>query len=128
MTRRILLCALAATAIAPSIARAAQRLPFEAKAFESALAAGGSILVHVTAPWCGECKQQKPIVARLADQPEFKSVTIFEVDFDSQKDALRELHVQKQSTLLAFKGGKEVARVVGDTRSSAIEAVMRKAL
>jgi len=109
-------------------ADAAERLPFEDKAFDKALASGKSILVHVTAPWCAECKQQKPIVARLAEEPDFKNVIIFDVDFDTQKAALRDLHVQMQSTLLAFKGGKEIARLIGDTRASAIEAVMRMAL
>jgi thiol-disulfide isomerase/thioredoxin len=116
--------AIAATASA----NAAQRMSFEGEAFDKALGSGKSILVHVTAAWCGECKLQKPIVAHLAEQPDFKDVTLFDVDFDTQKDVLRELHVQKQSTLLAFKNGKEVARLVGDTRPKAIEALMRKAL
>src|SRR5258708_1636279 len=128
VTRRTFLIAFAAGAVSGAAAEAAQRMPYEAKAFQSALAAGRSILVHVTAVWCAECQQQRPIVARLADQPDFKDLTIFDVDFDTQKGALREMHVQKQSTLLAFKGKNEVARLVGDTRATSIEAVMKKTL
>jgi len=107
---------------------AAERFTYEPHAFQAALDAGKPILVHVTAPWCPECKVQKPIVAALAERPEFKDLTIFDVDFDTQKDALHQLHVQKQSTLIVYKGKAEVGRAVGITRREAIEAVMRKAL
>ena len=109
-------------------ALAADRFTYEAKAFQAAREAGKPILVHVTAPWCGECKAQKPIVAALALQPEYKDLTIFDIDFDSQKDALRALNVQKQSTLVIYKGKAEVTRAVGITRREAIEAIFKKAL
>jgi thiol-disulfide isomerase/thioredoxin len=109
-------------------ALAADRHAYEPKAFQTALEAGKPILVHVTAPWCGECKAQKPVVAALAALPEYKELTIFDVDFDTQKDALRELKVQKQSTLVVYKGKTEVTRAVGITRREAIEAVLKKAL
>jgi len=63
---------------------AAERLPYESKTFQAALASGKPILVHITAPWCPECRAQKPIVAALARQPEFKKLTIFDVDFITQ--------------------------------------------
>lgn len=107
---------------------AADRLTYEAKAFQAARDAGKPILVHVTAPWCMECKAQKPIVAALALQPEYKDLTIFDVDFDTQKDAVRALDVQMQSTLIAYKGKTEVARAVGITKREAIESVFKKAL
>ncbi len=61
-------------------------------------------------------------------QPAFEALTIFDVDFDTQKDALRELKVLKQSTLVAFKGSTETARAVGITKREAIEALVKKAL
>ena len=128
ISRRTLLLVLAAATLSAWSARAAERLPYAPEAFAAAVKSGTPILVHVTAPWCGECKLQKPIVARLAGEPDFAGLTIFEVDFDSQKAALRDLHVQMQSTLLAFRNGKEVARLVGDTRAKSIEDLMRKAL
>jgi thiol-disulfide isomerase/thioredoxin len=109
-------------------ALAADRFPYDAKAFAEALAAGKPILVHVTAPWCAQCKAQKPIVAALAARPEYAALTIFDVDFDTQKDALRDLNVQKQSTLVIYTGKAEADRAVGITRPEAIEALMRKAL
>jgi thiol-disulfide isomerase/thioredoxin len=106
----------------------AQHLPYEAGAFQSALQTGKPILVHVTAPWCRQCNAQKPIVAEFGQRPEFKDLTIFNVDFDTQKEALHRLNVQKQSTLVVFKGKLEVARAVGITSREEIDALMKKAL
>jgi thioredoxin len=109
-------------------AAAAERIPYEPQSFEAAVASGQPILVHVTAPWCGECKAQKPIVAALSAEAPYAGLTIVDVDFDTQKDALRRLKVATQSTLVIYKGGIEVARAVGITRRDAIEALMRNAL
>ena len=118
---------LLATAAATEVS-AAERVKYEPKAFQTVLDAGGPIIVHVTAPWCGECRAQKPIVAEILQTPDFKGVTIVDVDYDTEKDALRALKVQKQATLVIFKDKKEVARAVGITRREAIETLMRKAL
>jgi thioredoxin 1 len=109
-------------------ALAADRFVYEGKAFRAALDAGKPILVHVTAPWCAECQAQKPIVAALAVKPEYAHLTIFDVDFDAQKDALRELKIQTQSTLAVFKAKAEVGRAVGITKPDAIEALVKQAL
>ena len=109
-------------------ALAAERFVYESRKFQDVLAAGKPILVHVTALWCGECKQQKPIVAALAEEPAYKALTIFDVDYDTQKDALRELKVQKQSTLVVFKDKAEAGRAVGITKREAIEAVVKKGM
>ncbi|GAB2177502.1 thioredoxin family protein [Dongia sp. agr-C8] len=109
-------------------AQAATRQSFDPAAFQQAQAAGKSILVHVTAPWCPTCKRQKPIVAQLEQDAKFGELMIFEVDFDSQKDALQLLQVQAQSTMIAFKGKTETGRAVGITDPEQIEALMDKAL
>ncbi len=128
MNLRRLFVAAALLGISMTGADAAQRLPYEAKTFELAAGSGKPILVHVTAPWCRQCNAQKPIVAEFGERPEFKQLTIFEVDFDTQKDALHRLNVQKQSTILIFKGKTEIARAVGITRRDEIDALMKKAL
>ncbi|TCU68273.1 thioredoxin [Bradyrhizobium sp. R2.2-H] len=122
----ILLAAILFASVTQSLA--AERMVFESKAFDAALVAGKPILVHVTAPWCGECRAQKPIVAALAGQSEYAGLTIFDVDYDTQKDALRALKVQKQSTLVVFKDKGEITRAVGITKRDAIENLMKKAL
>ncbi len=130
ITRRLTLAALtlAAGLGLSSVAQAADTKPFNQAAFEAAKAAGNPVLVEVSAPWCPVCKAQKPILADLTSMPRFKNVVMFEVDFDSQKDVLRQLNVHRQSTLITYKGTKEVGRSTGDTNKASIEDLLSKAL
>lgn len=127
ITRRILFIALALLAV-PQIVAAAQTEAFSKEAFSAAQKAGKSVIVHVYAPWCPTCRAQEPIVRRVEADPKFADVAMFRVDFDSQKDAVRELKATTQSTIIVFKGGKEVDRLVGETDAAAIGALLAKAL
>lgn len=120
------LASIGAMAIAP--ASAFETIAFDAKAFEAAQAAGKPILIEVAAPWCPTCKVQKPILSELSRKPKFKELVAFQIDFDSQKDLLRKFGVSMQSTLISFKGQKEVGRSTGDTSTSSIEAQLDKSL
>ena len=120
--------ALAAGLVLAGSTHALDAKPFNEAAFKSAQAAGKPMLVEVSAPWCPVCKAQKPILAELTASPKFKDLVMFEVDFDSQKDVLRQLNVQKQSTLIVYKGTKEVGRSTGDTNKASIEDLLNRAL
>lgn len=67
-------------------------------------------------------------MGELAGKAKFKDLVRLDVDFDSQKDAVRSLKAQSQSTLIVFKGTTEVGRSVGDTNAASIEALLSKAL
>jgi hypothetical protein len=45
-----------------------------------------------------------------------------------QKEAVRRFGARLQSTLIIFKGGKEMARSVGDTNRDSIAALLGKAI
>jgi len=130
LNRRRILSALALTAALSfgTASYAMDKKLFDIKAFEAAQAAGQSILVEVHAPWCPVCKAQAPILARLANEPKFKNMVRFNIDFDSQKNLLQKFNVQKQSTLIAFKGKKETGRSTGDTAAASIETLLAKAI
>src|SRR5688500_8312558 len=102
LTRRHLFAAaMTGLALLAASAQAMDMKPIDKAAFQAAQASGKPILVEVTAPWCPVCKVQKPILSDLMKMPSFESFAVFEVDFDSGKDVLRMLNVQKQSTLIA---------------------------
>jgi thiol-disulfide isomerase/thioredoxin len=118
-----------ASAILYSAASAgAAEQSFTPQAFSAAQAAGKSIIVHVYAPWCPTCRAQEPAVQRVEADPKYADVAMFRVDFDSQKSALRTLKANRQSTIIVFKGDKEVGRSVGATDPAAISALLSKAL
>lgn len=102
--------------------------PFDAARFDALNKEGKPILVAIHADWCPTCKAQEPIVSDLLKTSELKGITTFRVDFDGQKDAVRRLKASSQSTLIVFKGGKEVGRSIGDTRQEGIAALLRKAI
>lgn len=128
MLRRSLLVALPAVALAARPAQAAERAVFTDAAFQAAQAAGRPILVEVTAPWCPTCRAQKPHIDAVAVDPRMREAVLFSIDFDTQKDALRRLSVQRQSTLIAFRGTQERGRATGVTDGAAIRELLFRAL
>lgn len=112
----------------PAIASVVNATKFTPAALADAQKSGKPVLVEVSAPWCPTCKAQKAVFSELEKQDRFKSFVKLEVDYDSQKADLRSLAATRQSTLIVFKGDKEVGRVVGETRREAIEELLAKAL
>jgi thioredoxin 1 len=101
---------------------------FTASVLADAQKAGKAVLVEVGAPWCPTCKAQAPILSKLLGTDKYKSFVKLDIDFDSQKADLKTLNVQQQSTLIVYKGDKEVGRSTGDTNPASIEALLAKAL
>lgn len=127
LNKRTVLFALAAVAAFASAAVAADTAAYTPQGFEAAQKAGRPILVEITAPWCPTCKAQRPILSGLFATPKFKDLAVFDVDFDSQKDAVRAFGARMQSTLIVFKGTIEMARSVGDTNAASIKDLLDKA-
>lgn len=127
INRRLLLAASAAVPFLGTASQAAAQA-FTAAAFEAAQAAGRPILIEVTAPWCPTCRAQKPILSDLTASERFRDFVVLTVDFDSQKDVLRQFRVQMQSTLIVFRGTEEKGRSTGDTNRESIAALLGKAI
>ena len=115
-----------ALAAASAFAAAGPSEPYSQSRFDQLAAAGKPTLVAVHASWCPTCKAQKPILGDLMSKPEYKDVTELVVDFDADKPTLKKYKVTMQSTLIAFKGAKEVGRSVGDTTPGGIEDLVKK--
>jgi thiol-disulfide isomerase/thioredoxin len=131
MTRRHLLLGLVFGAALLSAATAealTRRLTFDQAAFDAAQAGGRPILVEFYTTWCPVCKIQRPFLTTLGQNPKYQKIAYFEIDFDRHKDLARTFRVHKQSTLIVFKGGKEVSRSTGDTNKASIEALVARSL
>ncbi|MDX8541981.1 thioredoxin family protein [Mesorhizobium abyssinicae] len=103
---------------------AGERMAYNQQAFEDAQKAGKPILVDISASWCPICKAQKKVLAKLLPSADHAELAVFEVDFDSQKDIVRAFGARMQSTLITFKGKREVGRLVGVTKADAIKQLL----
>lgn len=109
-----------------SFAMAGDIKPYTQTEFDKLAQEGKPVVVDVSATWCPTCKAQKPIIDGLMKQPAYKDVTLLTVDFDAEKPTLKRLKVSMQSTLVAFKGGKELGRSTGDTTPEGLEGLVKK--
>jgi thioredoxin 1 len=109
-------------------AQAGERKAFDSAGFAAAQKAGKPILVDISATWCPTCKQQRPIIDGLLKEPAYNDLTVFDVDFDSQKDVVRLFGANMQSTLIAFQGNTEKVRSVGDTNPETIGHLLQTTL
>lgn len=124
----LVMAAAMAITVMVSAAWANTATPFSAEAFKSAQTAGQPILVEIHADWCPTCKAQMPILDKLTADPKFKDLKIFRVDFDTQKDMVKQFGANMQSTLIVFKGSTEAGRSVGDTKQASIATLLDKSL
>lgn len=102
--------------------------PFSLGALKAAQAAGKSVLVDAFAPWCPTCRAQAPTIDKLATDPAYRDLQILRLDYDNQTAEKKVLGISKQSTLIAYKGNKEVGRVLGITDPGQIRTFAASAL
>ena len=70
------------------------------------------VVVDFFATWCGPCKMIEPILDQLSDELTEKA-KIVKVDVDQFKEMAIEYGVKSVPTLLIFKNGEIVDRIVG---------------
>ncbi|PZA11445.1 thioredoxin [Rhodopseudomonas palustris] len=125
---RAVLAAAVAALLPLSAALASTASPYTPAAFKAAQSAGEPVLIEIHADWCPTCKAQTPIIQRLTADPKFAKLKVFRVDFDGQKDVVKQFGATMQSTLIVFNGAAEKGRSVGDTKEASIASLLAKAL
>ena len=79
------------------------------------------VLIDFWADWCAPCKIIAPVVEELAKEFEGK-VKVAKSNVDQSPELATELSVLNIPTLILFKGGKEVSRIIGVNSKEAIKA------
>lgn len=115
------------TFLASASAHALQVVPYTPAALKQAQQSGSAYALHFHADWCPVCRAQSIVLDKLKADPKL-NVTVFVVDYDTEKALRRPYGVHTQSTLIAFKGMKETGRLAGDTNPDNIRAVLESAL
>jgi thioredoxin 1 len=72
----------------------------------------GITLVDFYADWCGPCRMIAPIIEELAEELKGE-IKIAKLDIEKAQSTTANLQVTSIPTIIVFKDGKEIKRVVG---------------
>lgn len=94
--------------------------------FESdVLGADVPVLVDFWAEWCGPCRMIGPSVEAVAEDMDGKA-GVFKMNVDENMNVPQRYGVRGIPTLIVFKGGEEVERIVGAVSKEAIAQAIDK--
>ena len=85
------------------------------------------VLVDFWAEWCGPCKMIAPFVDQIADEYAGK-IRVAKLDADEHPDVIMQYGVMSIPTLILFKEGKPLDRLVGLVPRERLEEFIKKAL
>jgi len=80
---------------------------------EQVVGADGLSMVDFWATWCGPCKIVAPIVEELADDYGEKGLRVGKLDVDANPKMASQFGVRSIPTILFFKDGELVDKVIG---------------
>ena len=82
------------------------------------------VLIDFWAPWCMPCKMIAPAIEELAVELSAE-IKVAKANVDDSPELATELSILNIPTLVLFKGGKEVTRMIGVNQKAAIAAKVR---
>jgi thioredoxin 1 len=98
--------------------------PYSKTTFDDAIKAKQTVVVDFHASWCPTCKKQEPLLNEIVSAKGYEKIVALKADYDAEKDLKNSLKVSKQSTVVVFKGGKEVARQTGTTSKDELKKLI----
>ena len=78
------------------------------------------VLIDFWATWCGPCMRQGPVVEELAEE----GYAVGKVDVDQNMALAQQFRVVSIPTLILFKNGTEVQRLVGLTSKEELKSAL----
>ena len=86
---------------------------------DAVLTSDTPVLVDFWAAWCGPCRMIAPVLDEIAKE-KAGSLTVAKLDVDANPGTARDYQVVSIPTLILFKGGKPVKRIVGAKGKAAL--------
>ena len=120
--------AVAALAVMSAAVSAQPVRLFSMAALKAAQANGQPVLVDAFAPWCPTCRAQAPTIDAPSRSHGYDKLVILRLDYDNQLAEKKALGIRQQSTLILFRGGREVGRTLGVTNPAEIRGFVATAL
>jgi|688.fasta_scaffold262485_2 thioredoxin 1 len=87
----------------------------------------GVVLVDFFATWCAPCRQQGPIVEKVAEQLKGRAV-VGKLDVDLAPEMARKFRINGIPALIVFRNGEPVKQFVGVTEADELVAAITSAL
>ena len=88
----------------------------------------GLSMVDFWATWCGPCRLIAPIVEKLAEDYADKGLRVGKLDVDSNPQIASQFGVRSIPTVLFFKNGEVVDKVIGAVPRTQLEERIKKHL
>ncbi|OJW67181.1 MAG: thioredoxin [Candidatus Amoebophilus sp. 36-38] len=88
--------------------------------FDQALKSSKPVLVDFWASWCGPCRMLGPIIEELAEDYQGRA-DIYKVNIDENSVAPNKYSIRSIPTMIIFKNGEPIERIVGVVSKIALE-------
>ncbi|OZI11783.1 thioredoxin [Bacillus sp. FJAT-42315] len=85
----------------------------------------GLVLVDFWAPWCGPCKMIAPVLEELDAELNGKAKVV-KIDVDDNQETAGKFGVMSIPTLILFKDGQPVDKVIGFQPKEALAELINK--
>jgi len=83
------------------------------------------LLIDFFATWCGPCKMLSPILETVQDEIKDEA-TIMKLDIDENLEVAKKFGVMSVPTMIIFKNGEEVGRLIGLRQKNQIIEELKK--
>ena len=82
------------------------------------------VLVDFWAEWCGPCKMIGPVVEQIANEYDGQAV-VAKMDVDQNSQVPMQFGIRSIPTLMVFKNGQMVDKVIGAVPKSVLEQKLK---